>query len=70
MLKRILSVIVWVICLPIVAVSAFSIIITGPLAVLIYLINGSDFDKLMGIFLGPFMWCVSLPYKIMGYDSW
>lgn len=66
MIRRILFVIVYALCLPIVMIMAFSIVITGPIAIVIYIIKGDDQDTLMDFILAPFVWAIDLPYRIFG----
>jgi len=65
MLKRILFIIVFICVLPIVLISAFTIIPMGICALFVYIIKGDEDDNLMDFILVPFVWAMNLPYKIM-----
>lgn len=65
MIKRLLFVIVYAICFPLIFPAVFSIIITLPIAGIIYIVKGDKEDVLMDFVTFPIQWVVDLPYKIM-----
>jgi hypothetical protein len=68
MKRRILFVVVYALCFPILMLSVFTIAITGIIALAIYIFNGDKDDTLVDFVQKPIAWAIDLPYKIMGED--
>lgn len=69
MSRRILFILTFILCLPVVIVCLFSITVTWIWALVVFIFRGDDNDKLMDFMLQPFLWSINLPYKITGYDN-
>lgn len=68
MKRRIIKVILLLLSMPVVLVCAFSIVVTGIIAMFMYIARGDEKDELMDFVLHPMMWAINLPYKLMGEE--
>lgn len=67
MLKRLLRVLIYILCFPIIGIIAYSsIIISLPIGIILYIIGKVDSEGIEDIFLKPFMWATMIPDLILG----
>lgn len=68
MLKRIIFLIVYALCLPLAAVSILATVVLVPVGIVMYIIRGDNGIDIFDFIFLPVEWTAGLPYKIMGED--
>ena len=69
MLKRLLKVLIYILCFPIIGIIAYSsIIIFLPIGIILYIIGKVNSDGIGDMILKPFMWVIMIPDLILGKD--
>lgn len=67
MLKRLLRVLIYILCFPIIGITAYSsIIISLPIGIILYIIGKVNSDGILDMVVKPFMWAIMIPDLILG----
>jgi hypothetical protein len=67
MIKRLLKAALFILFLPLIAISAVATIFSAPLAIIVYIFNGGREDEIMDLALIPFTFTLNLKIKTEDY---